>query len=52
MKTEVTGWLAVGIFPLTAFILITHMILPVKYTNRHYLTICFTLAIAFMQVSC
>lgn len=51
MKTTAASWLAVGMFPLTAFILITYAVLPVKFTNRHYLTICFTLANAFLQVS-
>jgi uncharacterized membrane protein SirB2 len=51
-KTVAAGWLAVALLPLTAFLLLSFAVLPVKWTNRHYITVCFTLAVACLQVSC
>lgn len=49
-KTVAASWLAVTILPLSVFLLVTYAVLPVKWTNRHYITICFTLALSCMQV--
>jgi hypothetical protein len=49
-KTAAIGWLAVALLPLTAFLLISWAILPVKFTNRNYITVCFTLAVVCMQI--
>lgn len=45
------GWISVAILPLCVFLLVSYAVLPAKWTNRHYLSICFTLGICFMEVS-
>ncbi|CRG86639.1 Frizzled and smoothened-like protein O [Talaromyces islandicus] len=50
-KVGAAGWIAVALLPFSVFLLLTYAILPVKYTNRHYITVCFTLALACMQVA-
>lgn len=44
------GWLSVALLPLTAFLLISWAFLPVKFTNRNYITVCFTLAVVCLQI--
>lgn len=49
-KTTAVGWLGVALLPLTAFLLLSWAVLPVKFTNRNYITVCFTLAVVCLQI--
>ncbi|PLN79314.1 hypothetical protein BDW42DRAFT_173149 [Aspergillus taichungensis] len=50
-KSQIASWLAVATLPLCLSILISYAVLPVKTTHRHYLSICITLGIAFMEIA-
>jgi len=50
-KIAVTSWISVAILPLCVFLLVSYAVLPVKWSHRHYLSVCFTVGICFMQVS-
>ncbi|EED17008.1 conserved hypothetical protein [Talaromyces stipitatus ATCC 10500] len=44
------GWLGVALLPLTVFLLVTWAVLPVKFTNRNYINVCFTLSVVCLQI--
>jgi hypothetical protein len=50
-RIDIASWISVVILPLCIFLLISYAVLPSKWTNRHYLSICFTLGICCMQAS-
>ncbi|KXG50275.1 uncharacterized protein PGRI_062420 [Penicillium griseofulvum] len=50
-KIAVTSWISVAILPLCVFLLVSYAVLPVKWSHRHYLSVCFTVGICFMQVA-
>ncbi|RAK80953.1 protein gprM [Aspergillus fijiensis CBS 313.89] len=50
-KTQAAGWLGVAILPLCIFLLVSYAVLPPKWTNRHYLSICFTLGICCIEIA-
>ncbi|KAJ5715954.1 uncharacterized protein N7483_013135 [Penicillium malachiteum] len=50
-RVEVASWISVAILPLCVFILISYAVLAPKWTNRHYLSICFTLGICVMEIA-
>ncbi|KAJ5562358.1 hypothetical protein N7461_001119 [Penicillium sp. DV-2018c] len=50
-KIGVASWISVAILPLCIFLLISYAVLPVKWTHRHYLSICFTLGICCMELA-
>ncbi|PYH87889.1 hypothetical protein BO71DRAFT_392620 [Aspergillus ellipticus CBS 707.79] len=50
-QTKVASWLGVAVLPLCIFLLVSYALLPAKWTHRHYLSICFTLGICFMEVA-
>ncbi|CAG8378895.1 unnamed protein product [Penicillium salamii] len=50
-KIDVASWISVAILPLCIFLLISYAVLPVKWTHRHYLSICFTIGICFMELA-
>ncbi|KAJ9227629.1 hypothetical protein DTO271D3_8602 [Paecilomyces variotii] len=50
-NTKVASWLNVAILPLSIFLLASYAVLPAKWTHRHYLSICFTLGICFMELA-
>ncbi|PWY90735.1 hypothetical protein BO70DRAFT_367979 [Aspergillus heteromorphus CBS 117.55] len=50
-QTKVASWLGVAVLPLCIFLLVSYAVLPAKWTHRHYLSICFTLGILFMEVA-
>jgi hypothetical protein len=49
-RTEAANWLNVAALVATSFCLLSFFILPVKWTHRHYLSICLAIAVAFMEV--
>jgi hypothetical protein len=49
-RTEAANWLNVAALIATLFCLLSFFILPVKWTHRHYLSICLAIAVAFMEV--
>ncbi|KAJ5304419.1 uncharacterized protein N7443_004079 [Penicillium atrosanguineum] len=50
-KAAVAGWISVAILPFCIFLLISYAVLAPKWTNRHYLSICFTLGICCMEIA-
>ncbi|CEJ62159.1 hypothetical protein PMG11_10667 [Penicillium brasilianum] len=50
-RVGVASWISVAILPLCIFLLVSYAVLPVKWTNRHYLSICFTLGICCMEIA-
>ncbi|CAI7657117.1 unnamed protein product [Penicillium bialowiezense] len=50
-KIDVASWISVAILPLCIFLLVSYAVLPVKWTHRHYLSICFTLGICCMELA-
>ena len=48
----VAGWLGVVGTICCVFLLLSWVALPVEKTHRHYLSICLTIAVIFMNVSC
>jgi hypothetical protein len=49
-RTQVANWLNVAAMVATMFCLLSYLILPVKWTQRHYLSICLAIAVVFMEV--
>ncbi len=49
-RTQVANWLNVAAMVATTFLLLSFLILPVKWTHRHYLSICVAFAVAVMEV--
>jgi hypothetical protein len=49
-RTQVANWLNVAALVATMFLLLSFFILPVKWTHRHYLSICLALAVGLMEV--
>ena len=49
-RTEVANWLNVAALVATVFLLLSFCILPKKWTHGHYLSICLTIAVGFMEV--
>uniref|UniRef100_A0A093UXB2 Frizzled and smoothened-like protein O n=1 Tax=Talaromyces marneffei PM1 TaxID=1077442 RepID=A0A093UXB2_TALMA len=49
-KITAVGWLAVALLPLTIFLFVSYAVLPVKFTNRNYITVCFTLSCVCLQI--
>lgn len=45
------GWVAVFSTVCCVFLLLSWMFLPVEKTNRHYMSICLTIGVTFMNVS-
>ncbi|KAJ5577716.1 uncharacterized protein N7459_006680 [Penicillium hispanicum] len=50
-RVEIGSWISVAILPLCIFLLVSYAVLPAKWTNRHYLSICFTLGICCMEIA-
>ncbi|OAX77950.1 hypothetical protein ACJ72_07745 [Emergomyces africanus] len=50
-KTKIANWTAVAIFTLNCLLLLSFAVLPVKWTHRHYLSVCLTIGIVFMELS-
>ncbi len=50
-RTEAANWLNVAAMVATMFCLLSFLILPVKWTHRHYLSICLAFGVGFMEVS-
>lgn len=49
-RTEAANWLNVAALVATMFCLLSFFILPVKWTHRHYLSICLAVGVGFMEV--
>lgn len=50
-RAEVGSWVNVAAIFATAFLLLSFIVLPVKWTHRHYLSICLTIGVMFIEVS-
>lgn len=49
-RTEIANWVNVAALILTVFLLLSFAVLPVKWTHRHYLSICLALGVACIEV--
>ena len=49
-RTEVASWVNVAAMFATLFVLISYAVLPVKWTSRHYLSVCLALGVFFIEV--
>lgn len=50
-KDFIPNYLAIAMIPLVIFLLVSYAVLPEKFTNRHYLSVCFTLGVLFMEIA-
>ena len=49
-RTEIANWINVAAFVAVMFLLISYAVLPVKWTHRHYLSICLVIGVVCMEV--
>lgn len=49
-RTEVASWVNVAATTFTLFVLISYAVLPVKWTSRHYLSVCLAIGVLCMEV--
>jgi len=49
-RTEVASWVTVAAFVATLFVLVSYAVLPVKWTSRHYLSVCLAIGVLCMEV--
>lgn len=50
-RTQAANWLNLAALVANIFCLLSFLILPVKWTHRHYLSICLAIAVALMEVA-
>ncbi|KIX02751.1 uncharacterized protein Z518_08693 [Rhinocladiella mackenziei CBS 650.93] len=50
-RTEIANWVNLAAFLLSVYLLVSFVVLPVKYTHRHYLSVCVTLGVVFMELA-
>jgi hypothetical protein len=50
-RTEIANWVNVAALAVTFFLLISFIVLPIKWTHRHYLSVCLTIGVMFIEVS-
>jgi len=49
-RTEIANWVNVAACVLSFYLILSFLVLPVKYTHRHYLSVCLTLGVLFIEV--
>lgn len=49
-RTEIANWVNVAALAVTFFLLVSFIVLPVKWTHRHYLSVCLTIGVMFIEV--
>jgi hypothetical protein len=49
-RTEIANWVNVAAITASVFLLLSFLVLDTKWTHRHYLSICLTVAVVFMEV--
>ncbi|EXJ87048.1 hypothetical protein A1O3_04005 [Capronia epimyces CBS 606.96] len=50
-QTEIANWVNVAAFILSIYLILSFIVLPVKYTHRHYLSVCLTLGVVFLELA-
>ncbi|KIX99037.1 uncharacterized protein Z520_05498 [Fonsecaea multimorphosa CBS 102226] len=50
-RTEIANWVNVAAFVLSVYLLLSFAVLPVKYTHRHYLSVCLTVGVVFVELA-
>lgn len=50
-RTEIASWVNVAAMFSTLFVLLSYAILPVKWTSRHYLSVCLAIGVFCIEVS-
>ncbi|KAI1617837.1 hypothetical protein EDD36DRAFT_14094 [Exophiala viscosa] len=50
-RTEIANWVNVAALLLSCYLILSFLVLPVKYTHRHYLSVCLTLGVLFMELA-
>lgn len=49
-RTEAANWLNLAALIASIFLLLSFVVLPVKWTHRHYLSICLSVGVVFIEV--
>ena len=49
-RTEIANWVNVAAFVLSIYLMLSFIVLPVKFTHRHYLSVCLALGVIFIEV--
>ena len=49
-RTKAGNWVNLVSFIFSVFLILSFVVLPVKSTHRHYLSVCVTLGVIFMEV--
>lgn len=49
-RTEIANWVNLAAFVLSVYLLLSFAVLPIKYTHRHYLSVCVTIGVVFIEV--
>jgi hypothetical protein len=49
-RTEIANWVNVAAFILSIYLMLSFIVLPVKFTHRHYLSVCLALGVIFIEV--
>ncbi|KAJ9633319.1 uncharacterized protein PV06_00820 [Exophiala oligosperma] len=50
-RTEIANWVNVAAFVLSIYLMLSFLVLPVKFTHRHYLSVCLSLAVIFIELA-
>ena len=49
-RTLIANWVNVAAIVASVFLLVSFAVLPAKWTGRHYLSVCTTLSVLFIDV--
>lgn len=49
-RTSIANWVNLAAFILSVYLVLSFIVLPVKFTHRHYLSVCVTLGVIFLEV--
>ena len=50
-RTEVANWVNVAALATTCLLLLSFLVLPTKWTHRHYLSVCLAIGVGCIEVS-
>ncbi|KAK7900867.1 hypothetical protein LTR67_003152 [Exophiala xenobiotica] len=50
-RTEIANWVNVAAFILSIYLMLSFIVLPVKFTHRHYLSVCLALGVIFIELA-
>ncbi|KIV90516.1 hypothetical protein PV10_07813 [Exophiala mesophila] len=50
-RTSIANWVNLAAFILSVYLVLSFIVLPVKYTHRHYLSVCATLSVISLELA-